>query len=390
MTNTRGIKGVTIHDPQRAWQGYTLYTHTHEDRDLGRRFWAYPRLMDMEGNIGHEWRVGTAVQLLKLQPDGTLLYMTRDRSNIDQAGLYRLAPDSTVLWHYHCRIDHDFYPLANGNLLIHTITDNMCPRLGKGLRRHPYFIEVTPDQELVWEWQGEEHIDELVDLGVLEMPIDWEGRIAREFASRLVWDPAVQALSDVQAVDLEDRVRRARAFDWAHNNTCQVIGENAAGKVDARFRPGNIVFSYRSLDIIGVIDRDSGAIVWAWGPGVIDGQHKPHMLPNGHILIFDNGTVRGWSSVVEMDPLTNQVVWEYAGTPKQSFYSGFISGAQRLPNGNTLICEGATGRLFEVTADKEIVWEFRSPYRGIVNGAEVHNIYRTTRYAADYCRPLLG
>jgi len=91
-----------------------------------------------------------------------------------------------------------------------------------------------------------------------------------------------------------------------------------------------------------------------------------------------------------MDPLTAQVVWEYTGTPKDSFYSGFISGAQRLPNGNTLICEGAKGRLFEVTTDKEIVWEFRTPYRGIVLGHEASNIYRTTRYSGEYCRPLLG
>jgi len=113
------------------------------------------------------------------------------------------------------------------------------------------------------------------------------------------------------------------------------------------------------------------------------------MLPNGHIVIYGNGTRRGWSRIVEMDPLTNQVVWEYVGRPKESFFSGFISGAQRLPNDNTLICEGGKGRLFEVTSEKEIVWEFRSPYRGFVFGREQQNIYRTTRYSAEYVAPLL-
>ena len=61
-------------------------------------------LIDMEGTIAREWTAQTAVQLLKLQPDGHLYYMTRDRSNIDEAGLYKIAPDSSVLWHYHCRI----------------------------------------------------------------------------------------------------------------------------------------------------------------------------------------------------------------------------------------------------------------------------------------------
>jgi hypothetical protein len=91
-------------------------------------------------------------------------------------------------------------------------------------------------------------------------------------------------------------------------------------------------------------------------------------------------------------------VWEYAGTPKESFFSPAISGAQRLTNGNTLICEGGpghdtfggVGRLFEVTREGEIVWEFRTPYRGIVHGREGYSIYRTARYSTEYVAPLLG
>jgi len=115
----RPIKGVTIYDP-----------------DLGNRLTASMQLIDMEGHIVHQWTSKTAVQLLKLQPDGSLYYMTRDRSNIDQAGLYKIAPDSSVLWHYHCRIDHDFYPLANGHMMIHCIVDKMVPDLGPQLRRN--------------------------------------------------------------------------------------------------------------------------------------------------------------------------------------------------------------------------------------------------------------
>ena len=70
--------------------------------------------------------------------------------------------------------------------------------------------------------------------------------------------------------------------------------------------------------MIGVIDRQTGTIVWAWGPGVIDGQHIPHMLPNGHILLFDNGALRGHSRVLELDPLTETVEWEYTADPPDS------------------------------------------------------------------------
>ncbi len=380
--DARPVKGVTIYKPDKCYHGYTLFGHTHEDRRLGRDLLAYIYLIDMEGRIVHEWTVKTAVQLSKLQPDGSLYYMTRDRSNIDQAGLYKIAPDSSVLWHYHCRIDHDFFPLDNGHLMIHCIVDYMAPELGPELRRHPYFIEIGPDKELIWEWHGEQHLQELIDLVGLQVPIDWENRVEQRMKARMSWDIRLQNASPQELEAAKQRTIRGSPFDWAHNNTSQVIGENAAGAKDSRFRPGNIVFSYTKVNIIGVIDRDSGEIVWAWGPGELDGHHKPHMLPNGHILIYDNGSSRGWSRIVEMDPLTNEIVWEYVGTPKESFYSGAISGAQRLPNGNTLICEGGRGRLFEVAPDKEIVWEFRSPYRGFIWGREAHNIYRTTRYSA--------
>ena len=142
-----------------------------------------------------------------------------------------------------------------------------------------------------------------------------------------------------------------------------------------------------NVDIIGVIDRDTGHIVWAWGPGELDGQHKPHMLPNGNILIFDNGTLRGYSRVIELDPLTGEIEWEYTADPKETFLSRYISGAQRLPNGNTLICEGAKGHLFEVTPEKEVVWDYVSPFKE--EGA-FSSIYRCLRYSPEYVKPLLG
>jgi hypothetical protein len=137
------------------------------------------------------------------------------------------------------------------------------------------------------------------------------------------------------------------------------------------------------VDVIGVIDKETGWIVWAWGPGVIDGQHKPHMLANGNILIFDNGTLRGYSRVIELNPLSGQIEWEYTGKPDKGFSSPFISGAQRLPNGNTLICDGQNSHLFEVTPDKEIVWDFVNPYRA--NGTSV---YRCLRYSPESAQPL--
>ncbi len=357
-------KGVTVHDPESCWEGYTLFCESYEDPALAPDGRGKINLIDMEGEIVHRWSVETALQsFCRLLPNGNLLCPTRDRSLIRRAGLRELDPESNILWHYHCRIDHDYQVLDGGNIMLHTIADFPWPELGPELKRHPHIIEITRGKELVWEWRGEEHLSEFEEL-----------------------------LSDDAWKHLQERVRGKFSFDWAHNNTCQVIPPNATHEKEKaaggpeRFRPGNIVFSYRSLDIIGVIDRPSGEIVWAWGPGVLDGQHKPHVLENGNVLIFDNGTLRGYSRVIEVNPLTEEIEWEYAADPKEDFLSRYISGAQRLPNGNTLICEGSKMHLFEVTPEKRVVWGYHCPLH---EEGGLGTIYRCLRYSAEYVKPLL-
>ena len=130
----------------------------------------------------------------------------------------------------------------------------------------------------------------------------------------------------------------------------------------------------------------------------------PRGLPGeGNILVFDNGgwagygppnpgaptgyrnARRDYSRVLEFDPVTLEVVWQYTAAEAgfapiveaYKFYSGYISSAQRLPNGNTLITEGTDGRLFEVTPEYEIVWEYISPYFGKKrNHNSVYRAYR--------------
>jgi hypothetical protein len=384
---------VTIYKPETCHNGYTLFAHTYEDASTGRGGVAHIYLIDMEGRPVHEWTASTAVQLTELLPDGTLAVSTRDRSDLNTAGVYYLAPDSSVTWSYHCRFDHDFHIMDNDHLMIHCLIDRITPPLGKELRRNPYIIEIDrATKDLIWEWHGEEHLEDLAAFFDLSMLLDPERRARQVLKEQLAWDSAVRESSEEAREARVVQQARHFAFDWAHNNTCEVMAENAAAAQDARFRPGNILLSYRSLDAIGVIDRETGAIVWAWGPGTLDGQHQPTMLANGHILVYDNGTRRGYSRVLELDPLTGQIVWHYTADPKPSFFSPFISGAERMPNGNTVICEGsATGdsrrpRLFEVTPAKEIVWEYLSPYAD----PGTHGIYRAQRYSAAYVEPLLG
>ena len=111
------------------------------------------------------------------------------------------------------------------------------------------------------------------------------------------------------------------------------------------------------------------------------GQHNPHLIApglpgEGNLLVFDNQGEGGYppaqmqttggSRVLEIDPVKKEIVWAYTGVesdrPAYTFYSSYISNAERLPNGNTFINEGMNGRFFQVTPAGEIVWEYINPH----------------------------
>jgi outer membrane protein assembly factor BamB len=104
------------------------------------------------------------------------------------------------------------------------------------------------------------------------------------------------------------------------------------------------------------------------------------------MLLFDNyGNLsgNGYSRVIEFDPLTSRIVWSYEGKPGDMFQSGKRSGQQRLPNGNTLITESDAGRIIEVTASGEIVWEFINPVRSGEGDSLIPVISTGERFAAE-------
>jgi hypothetical protein len=129
-------------------------------------------------------------------------------------------------------------------------------------------------------------------------------------------------------------------------------------------------------------------------------------------LVFDNGAFAGYgapnpisatgfpnaqrdySRVIEFDPVTLKIVWEYSAATagyrprfaNYRFYSPFISSAQRLPNGNTLITEGVNGRIFEVTSKREIIWEYMSPFFHTLNPRfkPMNEVYRAYRVPYEW------
>ena len=110
------------------------------------------------------------------------------------------------------------------------------------------------------------------------------------------------------------------------------------------------------------------------------------MLPNGNVLVFDNGPLRRrahrpYSRVIEIEPATKRVVWEYVDSPTYNFFSHAISGARRLVNGNTLITEGNFGRMFQVTSQGEVVWEYINPhFPSGLDGEPENMVFRAAHY----------
>jgi Arylsulfotransferase (ASST) len=202
-------------------------------------------------------------------------------------------------------------------------------------------VEMTAAGQIVWEWRSWEHLD----------PADY---------------PIVAS--------------QERRTEWTHGNSVEELPG------------GNLLLSFRTISTVAIVERATGAVVWTLGAPPLAQQHAPTRLPNGNLLIFDNGTHRvdhplPHSRVIEVELATKRIVWSYQERRPFDFFSPFISNAQRLPNGNTLICEGNFGRLFEVTAEGEAVWEYVSPHIGslpdLPDHAPGNQIFRAYRYGQE-------
>jgi hypothetical protein len=275
--------------------------------------------------------------------------------------------------------------------------------------------------------------------------IDWDGTRLFEWDAKDHYDE-MGFHAEAQDAIMNIQVGRppTPTTDWQHLNSVSYVGPNPHyddGNGDLRFHPENIIYDSRTANYMAIIARydhpdwpaegtwQAGEIVWKVGPHYsssyrehkldqIIGLHHAHLIPKslpgwGNILVFDNGgiagfdsffpgmpghfpaTYRNYSRVIEFDPITLDIVWEYKDVVQEGdvnldgevkgeermFYSNLISGAQRLKNGNTLITEGHGGRVFEVTYEGEIVWEYISPYEDgrAPRATDPNSVYRAYR-----------
>ncbi len=348
-----------LHSTNKASQGLTLYPTSGSAEVL---------LVDMAGVEVHKWNVDA--DRARLLPNGNLLVLhgskwgLRNKPWSEMRHILREYDwGGNVVWEH--RLDHpahhDIQRLPNGNTLVLYLVE--VPEVDKQRMKNPklqsvpirsdVILEISPEGKEVWRWEAHKHLD-LESCG------------ARD-CSRLT----------------NKQIEGKKQYDWTHINTISVLPENKwFDQGDTRFRPGNILVFPRNWWMALLIDKKTKEVVWEYNgdyKGGIVGGHEPYMIPKGfpgagNILIFDNGRIKHESHVLEVEPPTKKLAWVYDSG--QSFYTRIAGAAQRFANGNTLISEDETGRVFEVDRDGNLVWSYQGR-RMRVN--------RAHRYPLDYC-----
>lgn len=339
--------GVTINDP-RAHPGLNLYSSGHAPEAL---------LVDMSGEVIHSWQITFeeafpnvepplktrgmyAFRSVHAFPDGDLLAI------FEGLGIVRLDKDSNLLWAQYNQAHHDMHVAEDGSIWV----------LTRESRRH--------DQFHPWKNVFEDSITLMTS----------EGETVRSFSLiDAVYDSPMASLLDLAVP----------SGDIFHSNSLLVL-DGRFEEASPHFKRGNALISFRALNFVGIVDLEEEKLVWSL-PHVSREQHDPRLVSGGRILLLDNHWRREekYSRVIEFDPIEQTVTWSYDGDASNGFYTSCCGSVRRLPNGNTLITETDKGRAFEITPNKEIVWEFLNPGRGGENQELVGRLYFMQRIDAE-------
>jgi hypothetical protein len=319
--------------------------------------------------------------------------------------------------------NHDICPLPNGNVLV-LVWEKKTAKDAVAAGRRPETVsnssfmlsagvlEIQPTGKttgkVVWEWHAWDHLvqefdekkDNYAEVGAHAERIDINFGDST-IAAMVAKPEELEKLKAIGYVGGAGRKGAPPQTDWLHLNA-----------VDYNAELDQIMLSVFEFSEIWVLDHSTktaeaagheggksgkgGDLLYRWGnprayragtakDQKLFGQHNAHWIAKGlpgegHVLIFNNGMKRtggAYSTVDEIVPPVDakgryeqtkgkaygpdKPVWSYAAAKKTDFYAPFISGAQRLPNGDTLVCSGTNGTLFEVNAKDEIVWKYVNP-----------------------------
>ena len=394
--------GTDTPDPLSQEVAYRMYVdseHAAKGLTLIAPYGGYRvTLVDYDGVVVHTWNSDRQTMgMVELLPDGTLL-RGRSGASGQPNGVHLLDWDGTVLWDYappmEYKYHHDIEPLPNGNILINVVTsytEAQVIDMGRDPADTPGSLLVDPVVEIkpngasggdiVWMWNPLDHIvqnysSEKPNYGVVKahpelidfnyppdtMP-DWQHSNAVAYNAEL---------DQVMITNLH--FNEIWVID--HNTTMTEAAGHTGG---AHGKGGDLLYRWGNPQAYDAGD-ESDQILYGGHDGHWIG---PGLPGEGNIIVFNNGQNSymtrpegKYSTVEELVPPLNATggydlvsgsaygpsdsVWRYTASPPGSFFVSAMGGAGRLPDGNTLVCGGSSGKNFEVDTDSEIVWQYRS------------------------------
>lgn len=352
--------GVVLFDEARACPGYNvfpLYSLCQVD------------MVDMSGALVHRWQLDECARIVNcvLLENGDLLAVgvrpfpgddeDDDRVPDEARCLLRLSWDGEVKFRADVAAHHDVSIMPDGNIATLVLRRVMAPQVNALFETRDDLVTVLDPEGAVL---AQRSILEVVKQNAQNFPLDRR-------------DPSYGGQMWV---------------DIFHCNSVEFMYREELFERHPLYQPGNVLICSRHQDRAFIFDFATGALRWSWGHGTLSAPHDAHVLENGNILLLDNGVGRMVSRVLEIEPLSGKVVWEYRADPPKSFYTATKGTVQRLPNGNTLIAHADKGIAFEVTPAGETVWRFLNPHHDENGKRRV--IARIRRYPAAMVEPLLA
>lgn len=328
---------VVYHDKTKAFPGINVYFTEVK--------WG-GQLLDMEGNVMHRFmdkrddkpNTKRKAQLLEIINSKNYLMMHLSYS------IFKFDFNSNLIWETKGRFHHDIALKDNGDVLVLQMNTVKDRRYYDGQRK-------ICNNSIVF----------LTSKGQEKKKLSFADLIYKN-------KQCYERFKKQKLIYLKHKIlkNKNKEVDLFHTNSIEIADKDVYKKFlfwkKKVIKKGDIIFCMRYLNVIGAIDPRKEKITWCWGWNDLQGPHHPSLLDNGNILIFDNGVLRKYSRVIEYSITDERIVWEYTATPnKKMFFSKTRGSAQRLPNGNTLICESDKGHVFEVTKEGELVWDFWSP-----------------------------
>ena len=318
----RELQGVTIHLAE-AQPGLNVITLAHTPPVY---------LMENDGTVVHTWQVAdgeradVALSLGVPYGDGDLIGLSFE------SGVLRMSWDGELRWFLPMRAHHELFVRDDGDIV--TVRNDVT--------EVPYgdsTVQIVSDTLVTISPEGELR-------GELPLVDVFGDRIPE---SRLELISQFSKRGDARQALYSRFGYQGSVYDVFHTNSVQFIDDDTA------------IVCVRQLNLIAAINVKDGSIEWELADHGLQEPHHPQLLPNGNLLVYDNGVDRRFTRVLEIDLDTNEVVWSYYRPGE--FFSAKRGSNQRLENGNTLIAESDTGRAFEVRPDGEIVWEYLCPKR---------------------------